>query len=35
VEVVDVRGADPVTLIRRSRVLMTREAITRFEELLA
>jgi large subunit ribosomal protein L4 len=35
VEVVDVRGADPVTLIRRSRVVMTREAITRFEELLA
>ena len=35
VEVVDVRGADPVTLIRRSQVLMTREAITRFEELLA
>ena len=35
VEVVDVRGADPVTLIRRSRVLMTREAITRFEEILA
>jgi large subunit ribosomal protein L4 len=35
VEIVDVRGADPVTLIRRSRVLMTREAITRFEELLA
>ena len=35
VEVVDVRGADPVTLIRRSRVLVTREAITRFEEILA
>ena len=35
VEVVDVRGADPVTLIRCSRVLMTREAITRFEEILA
>jgi large subunit ribosomal protein L4 len=35
VEIVDVRGADPVTLIRRSRVLMTREAITRFEEILA
>lgn len=35
VEVVDVREADPVTLIRRSRVLITREAITRFEELLA
>src|SRR5688572_6157614 len=28
VEVVDVRGVDPVTLIRRSRVVMTREAIT-------
>jgi large subunit ribosomal protein L4 len=35
VEIVDVRGADPVTLVRRSRVLATREAITRFEELLA
>jgi large subunit ribosomal protein L4 len=35
VEVVDVRGADPVTLIRRSRVLMTRNAIAKFEELLA
>ena len=35
VEVVDVRGADPVTLIRRSRVVMTREAISRFEEILA
>jgi large subunit ribosomal protein L4 len=35
VDVVDVRRADPVTLIRRSRVVMTREAITRFEELLA
>jgi large subunit ribosomal protein L4 len=35
VEVVDVRGADPVTLIRRSRVVMTRSAIAKFEELLA
>jgi len=35
VDVVDVRGADPVTLIRRSRVLMTRNAIAKFEELLA
>jgi large subunit ribosomal protein L4 len=35
VEVVDVRGADPVTLIRRSRVVMTRTAIAKFEELLA
>jgi large subunit ribosomal protein L4 len=35
VDVVDVRGADPVTLIRHSRVLMTRNAIARFEELLA
>jgi hypothetical protein len=30
-----VRGADPVTLIRRARVLMTRNAIAKFEELLA
>jgi len=35
VDVVDVRGADPVTLIRHSRVLMTRSAIAKFEELLA
>jgi large subunit ribosomal protein L4 len=35
VEVVDVRGADPVTLIRRSRVLVTRNAVSKFEELLA
>jgi large subunit ribosomal protein L4 len=35
VDVVDVRGADPVTLIRHSRVVMTRSAIAKFEELLA
>jgi large subunit ribosomal protein L4 len=35
VDVVDVRGADPVILIRRSRVVMTRGAIAKFEELLA
>ena len=35
VDVVDVRGADPVTLIRHSRVVMTRIAIAKFEELLA
>jgi large subunit ribosomal protein L4 len=35
VEVVDVRGADPVALIRRARVLMTRRAIAKFEEMLA
>ena len=35
VDVVDVRGADPVTLIRHSRVVMTRNAIAKFEELLA
>ena len=34
VDVVDVRGADPVTLIRHSRVVMTRNAIAKFEELL-
>jgi large subunit ribosomal protein L4 len=35
VDVVDVRGADPITLIRRARVVMTRNAIAKFEELLA
>jgi len=35
VDVVDVGGADPVTLIRRSRVVMTRSAIAKFEEMLA
>jgi large subunit ribosomal protein L4 len=34
VDIVDVRGADPVTLIRRSRVVMTRNAIAKFEEIL-
>jgi large subunit ribosomal protein L4 len=34
VDIVDVRGADPVTLLRRSRVVMTRNAIAKFEEIL-
>ena len=35
VDVVDVRGADPVSLVRHSKVLVTRNAIAKFEELLA
>lgn len=35
VRVVDVRGADPVSLIRHSRVLMTRDAVAKIEEMLA
>ena len=35
VKVVDVRGADPVSLIRHDRVLMTRDAVAKIEEMLA
>jgi large subunit ribosomal protein L4 len=35
VRVVDVRGADPVSLVRHARVLMTRDAVAKIEEMLA
>lgn len=35
VNVVDVRGADPVSLIRHAKVLLTRNAVTQIEELYA
>ncbi len=35
VDVVDVRGADPVSLIRHRKVLMTRNAVARIEEMLS
>jgi large subunit ribosomal protein L4 len=35
VNVVDVRSADPVSLMRHAKVLMTRNAVTKFEELLS
>jgi large subunit ribosomal protein L4 len=35
VNVVDVRGADPVSLIRHAKVLLTRNAVAKIEELFA
>jgi large subunit ribosomal protein L4 len=35
VNIVDARGADPVSLIRHSRVVMTRNAMTQLEEMFA
>jgi large subunit ribosomal protein L4 len=35
VKVVDVRSADPVSLMRHAKVLMTRHAVTKIEELLS
>ena len=35
VNIVDARGADPVSLIRHSRVVMTRNAMAQLEEMFA
>ena len=35
VNVVDVRNADPVSLVRHAKVVLTRDAITRIEEMFA
>lgn len=35
VNIVDVRGADPVSLIRHAKVLMTRNAMAKIEEMLS